>query len=202
MPMAEFPEICVIRHGQTEWNLAGRYQGQMDSPLTALGREQARSLGPVLADLPGIAAFTAYTSPLGRAHATAALTLAATGHKAHMDSRLREVAFGAWEGLSWDDIAQRWPERAQMAEAEPFLWHFQAPGGETLADVTTRARAFLHSLSGPSILITHGVTGKVLRGLWLGLDEYDIAGLPGGQGTIFHLAPGQGERVLRPKNQA
>ncbi len=68
----------------------------------------------------------------------------------------------------------------------------------SLEEVTSRARAFLADLSGPAILFTHGVTGKVLRGLWLGLDEYEIAGLPGGQGVVFHLQPGQGERVLRP----
>ncbi len=96
--MTDHPEICVIRHGQTAWNRAGRYQGQQDSPL-------------------------------GRARQTAALSLAATGHMPREDARLREVAFGAWEGLSWDDFAAQWPERAQMAESEPFLWHFQAPEG-------------------------------------------------------------------------
>ncbi len=192
--MTDYPDLYVIRHGQTEWNVAGRYQGQQDSPLTAIGRAQAQAVAG-LVPTTGVQAFT---SPLGRAKATAALVFQGTKRTAQEDTRLREVAFGDWEGLSWDDVAARWPDRAALAEQEPFLWHFQAPGGETLADVSARMQAFLDDLTGPAVVITHGVSGKVLRGLWLGLTEYDIAGLPGGQGVVFHLSRAHGHRVLTP----
>ena len=197
--MPDYPEIFLLRHGQTLWNLEGRYQGQKDSALTARGRAQAGAMGQVLARaLDGRAGFRAFTSPQGRARQTAAAALGPAALDPCPDARLREVGFGAWEGLCWDDIARRWPERAALAETEPFLWHFQAPGGERLEEVRARVTAFLDDLTGPAVLVTHGITGRVLRGVWLGLDEYETGGLPGGQGVVFHLAPGQGHRLLAP----
>ncbi|HGG03863.1 MAG TPA: histidine phosphatase family protein [Aliiroseovarius sp.] len=192
--MTDYPELYVIRHGQTEWNVAGRHQGRMDSPLTDTGKAQARAVAGLLPQS-GIQAFT---SPLGRTKATAALVFQGSDQVAREDARLSEVGFGDWEGLCWDDIAARWPDRAAMAEQEPFLWHFQAPGGETLAEVSARCQSFLNDLTGPAIVITHGISGRVLRGLWLGQNEYGMTGLPGGQGVVFHLSQAHGHRVLTP----
>ena len=190
--MPEYPEIYAIRHGQTVWNTQKRYQGRMDSPLTDMGRAQATAVGHALrAELPD-RAVAYYASPQGRVQETASHM----GVQPTNDPRLAEVSFGAWEGLNWDDIAAGWPERAAMAETEPFLWNFQAPGGETLADLQARARAFLADLTGPSVLVTHGITSKVLRAVWLGLNEYEISALAGGQGVIFHLSHPDGQRSI------
>lgn len=191
--MTEYPEIYVIRHGQTTWNVQGRFQGRMDSPLTDQGRTQARAIGCKLAtkleEFP--ARFAAFASPQGRVQASAKLILAPLAMAPKSDPRLQEIGFGAWEGLTFDDIVTGWPERALLAETEPFLWHFQSPGGETLADMSERCQAFLDDLTGPSIVITHGVTSRVLRGLWLGLDEYGMTDLPAGQGVIYHMIQGE-----------
>ncbi len=198
--MPTYPEIYVIRHGQTVWNTEGRHQGRLDSPLTKAGRAQAVSVGQVLHDqAPGWSKrVTIMASPQGRANLSAKLALAGTGITATPDERLREIDFGDWQGLTFDDIANGWPDRAALAETEPFLWHFQAPGGETLPDMIARCRAVLEDLTSPAILFTHGVTSRVLRGLWLGLDEYGMSDLPGGQGMVYHLSQRHGQRVLRP----
>ncbi len=196
--MSTYPEIYVIRHGQTQWNTETRHQGRKDSPLTELGKAQASAIGEALVEeLRVRPEMRAYASPQGRVQASASLMLAGLPIEPTNDPRLQEIGFGIWEGLTWDDIAAGWPEKAAIAENDPFLWHFQAPGGESLAEITDRCRAFLEDLTGPSIILTHGVTSRVLRGIWLGLTENDLAGLPGGQGVIYHLAPGQEQRVIR-----
>ena len=191
-PMPNYPEIFVIRHGQTLWNSQKRYQGRMNSPLTDTGRAQATAVGTALRAALAGREVAYFASPQGRAQETATHM----GVQPTPDARLAEVSFGAWEGLNWDDIAAGWPERAAMAETEPFLWNFQAPGGETLADLQARAGDFLDSLTGPSVLVTHGITSKVLRAAWLGLNEYETASLAGGQGVIFHLSQPHGQRSI------
>ncbi|UWP90008.1 histidine phosphatase family protein [Aliiroseovarius crassostreae] len=190
--MSHYPEIYVIRHGQTEWNLAGRHQGRLDSPLTPHGRGQAVAMGRLLAEkLPHPQEFSYFTSPQGRSRATAALALGEVSQplpEACEDARLCEVAFGRWEGKTLPEIRQEWPELAQLAEEDPVSWHFLSPGGETLQELECRAEAFLKDLRGPSVIFTHGILSRVLRARWLGMNVGEMLGLPGGQGVIFHLS--------------
>jgi len=196
--VASYPDIYVIRHGQTEWNVVNRYQGHLDSPLTNLGRAQALAVGrTLLRELGHHPDLSAFTSPQGRAADSAALILGDLGLSAKTDERLQEIAFGRWEGLTLEKILSGWPDKAAMAATEPFLWHFQAPGGERLAALKTRCRAFLKDLSGPSIVVTHGVTSRMLRGIWLGLEDRETAMLPGGQGVIYHLGAACGHRAIK-----
>ncbi len=192
-----YPELFVIRHGQTEWNLARRHQGRMDSPLTELGRQQARDMGAVLQRIVGRRTdMNAYCSPQGRALQTAALSLAPLGWPVTEDARLCEVAFGAWEGLTQTEINAAWPALSAMAEDDPISWHFMSPGGEGYLDLERRADAFLADLSGPAVVFTHGILSRVLRARWLGLNEHEMLDLPGGQGIIFHLSPQHGHRTV------
>jgi broad specificity phosphatase PhoE len=189
--MTDFPEIFVLRHGQTEWNKAGRYQGRQDSPLSDHGRAQARRQGQILArELAGRGDLSAYCSPQGRALATAKLALKDVNPQPRIDARLCEIAFGEWEGLTFADIATGWPERVLVFENEPFQWNFQAPGGESFDQISERALDFLGSLSGPAVITTHGITSRILRGLWLGRGMDVMAALPGGQGCVYHLKDG------------
>ncbi|MEM6277220.1 MAG: histidine phosphatase family protein, partial [Pseudomonadota bacterium] len=71
-----------------------------------------------------------------------------------------------------------------------------APGGEGLTALEHRCRAFLDDLAGPAVLVTHGITGRMLRALWLGLGQDGLDDLPGGQGVVFHLSD-TGHEVLR-----
>src|SRR5690554_8019652 len=103
-------KIILARHGETEWNAAGRYQGQADIPLSPVGEAQARALGERLRDLP---VDRAVASPLGRARRTAELALGGRSGLLTTDAGLMEIAHGTWEGLLAIEIAERDPDRSE-----------------------------------------------------------------------------------------
>jgi len=130
--------ITFVRHGKTEWNDAKRFQGQSDIPLSDAGRAQARALADSLALVP----FTrAYASDLDRALATARTIARPHDVAVVPDSRLREFNFGAWEGLTWAQIVERWPELAKQPYTAARLYH--PFGGESFDTVVARVRSFL-----------------------------------------------------------
>ena len=150
--------LLLCRHGQTGFNAALRFQGQMDEPLSDRGRQQARLLAQRLADEPIDAA---YTSDLGRAHETAILALAERPVPLHVDERLREVAFGRWEGMTFAEIKQKYPD--DVAARDRDRVHYAMPGGESLAQLANRIGGFLKDIlprhQGDCILvIAHGGT--------------------------------------------
>ncbi len=192
----EYPEIFVLRHGQTEWNLEGRYQGRMNSELTEKGRAQAALQGLLLAKATkGRSDISAYCSPQKRAVHTAQIALGPIGMSAVQDERLCEISFGAWEGLTFEQITTGWPEQMKHAEQDDLDWQFSAPGGESLEIMKMRIQSFLSSLQAPSIIITHGITSRLLRGLWLGKVDESLGDLMGGQGCVYHLRDGQQVRL-------
>ena len=148
--------VLAIRHGETDWNVERRIQGQLDVPLNATGRWQVDRLALAVAD-EGLAAV--YASDLLRAFETAQAVARGSGQAIVTDVGLRERGFGAFEGLSYAEISQRWPEQSQRwRRRDP---EFGAPGGETLnqfyaRSVSTAARlAALHP--GQTIaLVSHG----------------------------------------------
>ncbi|MEE9427728.1 MAG: histidine phosphatase family protein [Paracoccaceae bacterium] len=193
--MSEFPEIFVLRHGQTEWNSIGRHQGRMDSALTENGKGQARQQSAILAKLlDGYSNVDAYCSPQGRAFDTAQIVLEPMEMLATTDDRLCEISFGRWEGLTFDEIASGWPELCKYADQDMFGWNFQAPGGERFEDMCGRVKSFLDGLTNPTVIITHGITSHVLRGLWLGVGQDEMAALAGGQGCVYHLKDSRQQR--------
>jgi broad specificity phosphatase PhoE len=99
--------IFLVRHGETEWNLARRYQGWGDSPPTGRGIAQAEAVGRGLRALPEAEGVRIVASPLGRARRTAELIQATRGDATpiRLDERLKEVSIGAWDGLDRDEIA-------------------------------------------------------------------------------------------------
>lgn len=186
--MRDHPDLFILRHGQTEWNVALRYQGHGDSPLTPLGRAQAQAQQRLLAELPDLPQH-AFVSPLGRALETARIALAGR-EPAIIDSRLKEVGFGDWEGLTRDDIASR-PDCPTGIGP----WYFQSPGGETFDAIHARVSDFLNDLPGPAIVVTHGLTSRIMRGLCMGLGQSAMLDLPIPQGCIFQLRDGR-EKIL------
>jgi broad specificity phosphatase PhoE len=188
--------IYLLRHGQTEWNSEGRYQGWLDSPLTQRGREQALAAGRLLARLIGNPGDLAViSSPLGRARTTADLALWEMGLESGRiaeDGRLREVGMGEWEGVLNDDVYSLYAERVAARRANP--WSNAPPGGETHADVADRVAAWLaeQSEDRSTLVVTHGVAGRILRGLYLRLDRPGILALPVlGQDEIHVLSDGR-----------
>ncbi len=173
-----------MRHGETEWNLAGRWQGHLDSPLTTKGIDQAKHLNTILQaqDLDG---FTARISPQGRAVHTAALALGGVIGHMHTDPDLAEITIGDWTG---------WTRAAIHEHTGPvpeFAHYDLAPGGEGYAGLRQRCVRFLENLNGPAVVVTHGMTSRMLRMVALDMPTSDIAKLPGGQGVIFKISDGK-----------
>ncbi|MFT7721459.1 MAG: histidine phosphatase family protein [Roseateles sp.] len=154
--MDEPTRLLVIRHGETLWNRAARIQGHTDIPLSPLGRAQADQLAAALADEPLAAV---YASDLSRARQTAEALARAHGLPVRLDAGLRERSFGRFEGLSWDEIAQRHPEdAARWRRREP---DFAVGGGESLTVFSARclaaARRAAAAHAGQAIaLVAHG----------------------------------------------
>lgn len=148
--------LILIRHGETAWNRATRIQGHTDIPLSPLGLAQAARLADALADEP-LAAI--YSSDLSRARQTAQALADMRGLPVRTDARLRERAFGRFEGLSWQEIDQGYPEDAQRwRRREP---DFPVGGGESLNVFSARcldaARDLAAAHPGLSIaLVAHG----------------------------------------------
>ena len=147
-PRRDYPELYVLRHGQTEWNAAGRMQGHMDSPLTDLGREQAAMQGRILRALDLPADVTFHCSPQGRARQTAEIALAGLTEAPVFDHRLKEVSVGAFEGLTMTDLEAGWPE--VMTRDEALSWHYRAPGGEGYDSFSARIRDWLDEQTAPA----------------------------------------------------
>lgn len=163
----------------TQWNASRRFQGRTDVPLSDEGRAQAQALAAALG---GVSFETAFSSPLQRARETAEIVAAGRVAVA-ADERLLEFDFGAWEGLTWDEITARFPEAASAAYTD--ARNYQPTGGERFDHVVARAQRFLGSLaadSGNVLVVTHaGVLHAMLAAL-----ERRFAEPPGG--VVFSTA--------------
>ena len=187
--------IYLLRHGETVWNAANRLQGSQDSPLTDRGLAQADRLGRRLAeDLAGQTHIDAQVSPLGRARQTAERIARHIPLAFRQDPRLVEVSFGDWEGLTRTDIAARYP--ADMAAPD---WYFRAPGGESFEAARARVSGWLDEVrAGPAavtVVVCHGLTGRLARGLFLGLGRAELLELPVPQDGYYRLSEGRVEYV-------
>ncbi len=185
--MSEYPDLLILRHGETIWNREGRMQGEQDSPLTDAGRAQARHQGALMAAF-GCAGFTWFSSPQGRAWQTAELANT-QGAPVTADARLVEITMGDWSGLPFDTIRSQAPHLFEPDEG--LGWYDHAPGGEGLAAVALRTRSFLDALSGPAVVVTHGITSRILRCHLLGQPWESFDTLEGGQGVIYHVSKRQ-----------
>jgi probable phosphoglycerate mutase len=168
--MAAEPSACLIRHGETEFSVARRYNGVTDAPLTRHGEEVAARLRPVLAAQEWEVVLC---SPLQRARRTAELAGFAAPE---IVPELRECDYGEIEGLTTEEIMQRW--------AGWEFWRDGAPGGETPRDVAARLAtviARLRERSGRALVFSHSHTIRVLAATWLELRAE--------QASIFALEP-------------
>lgn len=193
--MRDLPEILLLRHGETEWNREGRFQGARDSGLTDRGRAQAAALGSLLARR-GVGPRThdALTSPQGRARETARIALRPLGLDPLEEPRLAEIGMGAWTGLLRSEIDARWPGPGD----EPTLaFYARCPEGEGLGAVAARAGAVLAGVKRPTVIVTHGITLRVLGALALGLGPAGAELIAVPQGCLARLAGGR-LQVLAP----
>lgn len=171
--------LILVRHGQTDNNLAGKFQGQQNIPLNQVGREQAAAVAERLCSF---APTHLVCSDLSRAAATAEAIGVATGLMPHPDPRLREVNVGAWEGLTTQQVAAEnpWFEDA-LSRGLDFR---RSPTGETGEEAGQRVRAVLAELGetragATTIVVGHGLALRVGLSLFAGLGMTGAAGLSG-----------------------
>jgi broad specificity phosphatase PhoE len=175
--------IYVLRHGETEWNFDERMQGHQDSPLTPRGRAQAAQQGEVLRAL-GLPVGTEFrSSPQGRSRITAEIACSQFGQITD-DPDLMELGLGRWEGHR---VPQMEAEAPELFKTKGLFWKFFAPGGESYEAIEQRCQNVLDRVTAPTVLITHGVTSRILRVLALGRAKSDYASLPGGQGVVYEI---------------
>jgi broad specificity phosphatase PhoE len=186
-------EIYLIRHGETEWNAQGRFQGRLDSALTDTGVKQAEAIGRRLAPL-GCSFDAFIVSPLGRTRQTATIIAGlAQLPAAQCDERLAEVSLGSWDGLTHVDIDAQWP--GLLDGCTPFDWFFRSPDGESYDAVFRRAETWLDERQGVTVAVSHGLISRVIRGAYGGLSMAEALSLPVPQDVIWKLSSGRIEPV-------
>ena len=189
-------ELFVLRHGETTWNREGRMQGHLNAPLTELGVAQAVAQRNIMTgqDLSG---FRVLSSPSGRAVETAAIALGPLVTEITTDPDLREVGVGEWTGRLRAELID--PTEWQVTTDGVLELYDMAPGGETLAGLEARCSQFLARLEGPHVLVTHGITSRMIRALALGhgpnVTLEALAEMPGGQGVVYNVKKGRQKRL-------
>jgi broad specificity phosphatase PhoE len=174
--------LYLLRHGETEWNVQRRLQGQGDSALTERGLAQVRACAELLRSHVGSAELEIHMSSLQRTRHTAALLAQALGtptDRCHASDLLRERYCGAWEGRALEDVEHEYG--AAESERQFRAWDVRVGGdGETLAEVHARARAWLARprASAVTIVVTHGIFSRTFRGAYLSLEPSAIMALP------------------------
>ncbi|EBA11640.1 histidine phosphatase family protein [Roseobacter sp. CCS2] len=176
-----YPELYILRHGETIWNAEHRMQGELNSPLTEKGMRDAARQGAILSGI-NLNGFTFLSSPQGRAFQTAGIALAGIADHIRTDDRLREIGVGDWSGLLRDILPS--PQSPHTSQYEI------APNGEGFPRLKLRCRAFLADLQGPAVLVTHGITSSMIRGLVVGEKAHAVPDTHGGQGRVYHLKDG------------
>ncbi len=190
--------IVVLRHGQTEHNASGIWQGHLDSDLTQLGREQARAAAGALA---AYQPTLVVASDLRRAAHTGDEVAGASGAEISYDDRWREIHVGQWEGMTAQEVLEQYPdERLRHFRGEDFK---RGVDGESLTEVADRVRealAELLSLLGPgetAVVATHGITGRVVVGELVDLDRATAWRVLGGFGNCHWAEVVEGEAGWR-----
>ena len=191
------PPLVFIRHGETDWNVEARLQGQQNIPLNARGRLQARRNGEVLRrTIPEIGSYDFVASPLDRASDTmriirSALGLDPEGFRTEPD--LLEITFGKWEGFTLAELAADGSPEARLREADK--WGYVPPGGESYAMLAARVERWLLSLNRETVAVSHGAVGRVLQGILFGVGSDEIPNLPYHQDQMLVVRDGFGSWV-------
>lgn len=197
------PTLYLARHAETVFNAAARMQGHMGhTPLTRNGIRQAEDMGRTLLDVLGPKpAIDIWASRAGRTLQTAAIIAEHLGRdyfEIHADDRLLEIDVGDWQGRSYADIVA---ESGAIVCAERRLFLKRPPNGEWYPDIARRLESWLADLdpARPALVISHGITARVLRGCLVGGTPFEPGSVPiaddAPQGTIFRIGNG-GEEMI------
>jgi broad specificity phosphatase PhoE len=188
------PTLYFLRHGETDWNAAKRYQGQTDIPLNDRGRAQAARNGRVLAEVlgPRMHELRFIASPLLRTAETMQIARREMGLEPEpfeREDRLKEIHFGDWEGQLWDELPAIDPVGFAARLADP--WSFRAGGGESYEMLSERIRGWLDDVQEDIVVVSHGGVSRVMRGLLLGLPSAEIPLLDVPQDRVLQLQRGR-----------
>lgn len=204
-PPNQGPRFLLIRHGETDWNRAGKFQGQIDVPLNENGRQQASLAAEFLKT---IQIDFGFTSPMSRPKETAEIIIAGRDLTLVENADLREIGHGLWEGKYESEIEAEYPGKLQQWHTHPES--VQMPEGENLQDVWTRATAawqqilqHVGNVPQTGIVVAHDATNKVLLCHLLGLGLADIWKIKQGNGavTVIDYPDGiEGQPVIQALN--
>ncbi|HAV1549598.1 TPA: histidine phosphatase family protein [Vibrio parahaemolyticus] len=166
--------IFVLRHGETEFNADKKLQGHCNSSLTSKGSDQARRVGTTLKQYVENRPFRVYSSTLGRALQTSQIVCEELNYSyenLNKEPRLKEFSLGEWEQRTIPSLEQEIPNLLAQND-----WYLQAPNCETYESVRERLSSWLSDVAHDEdiVVVSHGLTGIVLRGLLLGMDYTQV----------------------------
>lgn len=195
-PRPQLTRLILIRHGESTWNRERRIQGQLDPPLSELGRAQAQRLARRFS---GRKIEALYTSDLLRASQTAEPISGALGVTSTPAPELREIFLGEWEGLNSEDIAARFPAAWDAWTREP-SWDL-VPGGEGAAAFENRVEAAVHRLlerhpSGDVVAVTHGGVIQIALHHVVGRSSHGIFAFRISNGSVTVVERRNGRMVI------
>lgn len=195
-----FDRVFLARHGETEWNRAGRRQGQLDSALTVSGLHDARTIAGLLIDTDIDAIFC---SPLGRAHRTAEIVGKRVGRSIEVIDDLAEVHHGEMAGLTDDEIEARFPGALRQRAGNKYEWPF--PSGESYSDADARAAVALNRVaatagSGTPLVIAHEMIGRILLRNLLSFTVAEALSLSLPHGAVIEARPGANLMMIHEAN--
>ncbi len=195
--------LILVRHGESEWNRAGRIQGQVNSPLTDLGISQAIAISNYLSGIFINQELKIYTSPLDRAIQTAKIIaqgIDCFGSELIIEERLNDFNLGEISGtFGWDKVAEIFPEQAKLRLQDPMRFH--PSGGESGADFEARLRSLLEDLMDDGtlkLMVSHGIVNKFIRGILKNLSGKEMINLGESQNTIYRLEQGEETEIKIP----
>ena len=199
--------LILVRHGESEWNRAGRIQGQVNSPLTDFGINQAKAIRDHLSGILLNQELEIYTSPLDRAIQTAEIIAQGIDHpssKIIIEERLNDFSLGEISGtFGWDKVAEIFPEQAQLRLQDPMRFH--PSGGESGAEFEARLRSLLEDLMDDGalkLMVSHGIVNKFIRGILKNLSGKEMVQLGESQNTIYRLEEGEETEIkILPSNR-
>ncbi|MER8624705.1 histidine phosphatase family protein [Mesorhizobium sp. M1143] len=189
------PLVYIVRHGQTQWNAESRLQGQADTDLNALGREQATRNGRRLAELiQNPEDFDFVASPMKRTRETMQrlrLAMQLDPDAYRTDPRLVEVHFGDWQGFTYAELDTRMPGSAKARRRNK--WNFQPPGegAESYQMLLERVKPWFDALDRQTVCVTHGGVVRTLFRMVKGVSEHEAANLEVRQDRVLRLQDGR-----------
>ncbi|CAA6806872.1 MAG: Phosphoglycerate mutase family (Rhiz) [uncultured Sulfurovum sp.] len=184
------PTIYLLRHGQTVWNVEERYQGQLDSPLTEKGKNQAKENALKLSKYINIKQVKFFSSPLGRAKDTSLIIAELSGledNQIIFDEKIKEFNYGIFEGKTKSFCRETLAVEFEAREADKY--NYVLEGGESYAMVNLRLKTWLESVKNEKVIVVvaHEMINRALRGLYYNMKKEEMLTLRQGNDILIKL---------------